>query len=203
MPLTYSEAVANARLDQVETTIGAAAVLRLYSGTVPANVGTALSGQTLLAQGTLPSDYLSAASARQKVRAGTWTLTGQAGAGAGTAATFFRVLDNAGTTAHIQGTVTAQVALTTNALTAANGNVLNFASTTGVQIGMNVSGTGVPVGSTVVATTGTTVTLSNTSTAGVASGASITFGGDMVLDNNSIANAQSVNVSTFTLTAGN
>lgn len=203
MPITYSDAVANARLDQVETTIGAAAILRLYNGTPPANVGAALSGNTLIAQGTLPSDYLAAASARQKVRAGTWTLTGQAGAGAGTAATFFRLFDGPGTTAHIQGTVTAQVQLTTSALTAVNGNVLNFTATTGVAVGMNVSGTGIPVGTTVIATTGTTVTLSNTSTAGVASGATITFGGDMVVDNNSIANNQAVNVSTFTLIAGN
>jgi hypothetical protein len=46
---------------------------------------------------------------------------------------------------------------------------------------MTVSGTGVPPNTTVVAFTGTTVTMSNTSTAGVANAAAITFGGGTTL----------------------
>jgi hypothetical protein len=92
----------------------------------------------------------------------------------------------------IQGTAGQQVVLTTNALTAANGNVLNFAATTGVVVGMQVSGTGIPADTQVVAVTGTTVTISRTSTAGVANATAITFAPDMVLDNASINATQSV-----------
>ena len=198
-----SDAVANARLDSIETTIGTAPLLRIYNGTVPANAGTALSGNTLLAVGTLPSDWMAAASGRSKAKTGTWTLTGQSGAGAGTAGTFYRIYDNGATTCHQQGTFGAQVQIATNALTAANGNVLNFASTTGVAAGMNVSGTGIVAGSTVVAFNATTVTLSHTSTAGVANATTITFAPDMTVDNNNIANGQSLTVNTFTRTAGN
>jgi hypothetical protein len=52
---------------------------------------------------TLPSDWMAAASAGAKAKSGTWTGTGAA---AGTAA-HFRIVDNAGTTCHMQGTVTA------------------------------------------------------------------------------------------------
>lgn len=70
--------------------------------------------------------------------------------------------------------LTTGVRLTTNALTLAGSPVLNFASTTGVVNGMVASGTGVVYGSTVLAHTGTTVTL-NTNTTGVASGATLSF----------------------------
>ena len=136
MTISYSTAVKNAKLDAVESTAGTAAILRVYNGTAPATAGTALSGNTLLAEGTLPSDWMAAASGGTKAKSGTWTLTGQSGAGAGTAGTFFRLYDSGATTCHMQGT-------------------------------FGASGT------------------------------------DMTVDNNSIANAQSITVSTFTLTAGN
>lgn len=198
-----SAAVRDASNDAKETAIGTGPQLRLYNGTIPASTVAALSGNTLLAQGTLPSDWMSNSSAGVKAKTGVWTLTGQSGAGAGTAATFFRIYDSTGTTCHEQGTVGAAVALTTSALTAANGNVLTFAATTGVAVGQTVSGTGIPADTTVIAFTGTTVTLSRSSTAGVASAAAITFGYDMTIDNNSIANLQSLTVATYQKTAGN
>ena len=200
--IQYATSIRTAEATAIETDVGTSPIMRIYNGTPPANVAAALSGNTLLAQGTLPVDWATEASGVLTM-AGTWTLTGQSGAGTGTAGTFFRIYASDGTTAKIQGTVSAQVQIATNALTAANGNVLNFASTTGVSVGMNVSGTGVPTGSTVVAVTSTTVTISQTSTAGVANATTVTFGGDLVLDNNSIANAQNVNVSTFSITTGN
>lgn len=203
MAVSNSVTVKNAKLDQEETTIGTSPVLRLYNGAIPATADTALSGNTLLAQGTLPSDWMAAASAGSKAKSGSWTLTGQSGAGAGTASTFYRLFESTGTTCHKQGSTGASVAIATNALTAANGNVLNFASTTGVAVGQAISGTGIPVNAVVLAFNGTTVTMSVASTAGVANAASITFGYDMVLDNNNIANAQSLSVSTFTITSGN
>jgi hypothetical protein len=203
MTISNSIAVANAKLDQEETTIGTSPILRALNGVMPANADAALSGNTVLAQGTLPSDWMGAAAAKVKAKIGAWTLTGQAAAGAGTPATFFRLYDSAGTNCHKQGTMGAAVAIATNALTAANGNVLNFAATTGVAVGQSVSGAGIPVNATVLAFTGTTVTISAASTAGVANAASITFAYDMTLDNNSIANAQSITVNTFQITAGN
>lgn len=134
----YSVAVRNAQLDAKETTIGTAPLLRIYNGTKPSTCATALSGNTLLAEGALPSDWLSAASSGVKSKSGTWTLTGQSGASTGTAGTFYRIYDSTGTTCHEQGTVTA--------------------------------------------------------TGG---------GGDMTLDNNSIANGQTVTVSSYATTAGN
>jgi hypothetical protein len=138
MAISYSATVKNAKLDQIETTISTAPLLRVYNGTAPANADAALSGNTLLAEGALPSDWLAAASGGAKAKAGVWTLTGQSGAGAGTAGTFFRVYNSAGNVCHMQGTFTA-------------------------------------------------------------SGG----GGDMTIDNNSIANAQSITVNTFTITGGN
>ena len=104
MTISYSATVKNAQLDSKDTTIGPARKLRIYSGTPPANADAALSGNTLLAEGALPSDWLANASGGVKSKAGTWTLTGQSGAGAGTAGTFFRIYDSAGTNCHMQGT---------------------------------------------------------------------------------------------------
>lgn len=106
MTISYAALVKNAKLDAIETHISTAPELRIYSGTAPATADTALSGNTLLASGTLPSDWLAAASAGAKAKSGTWTLTGQSGAGTGTAGTFFRIYDAAGPTCKMQGTFT-------------------------------------------------------------------------------------------------
>lgn len=133
MAFQFSTAARNAALDAIETTAGAAAVLRIRTGTVPANAAAARSG-TVLATMTLPSDWMAAASGGSKSLAGTWQdLSADA---AGTAG-HFEIMDSGLTTCHIQGTVTA--------------------------------------------------------TGG---------GGDMTLDNTSIALAQQVTVTSFTLTAG-
>ncbi len=180
------------------TGTAAAPRLRILTGSAPANPAAAETG-TLLVQMTLPADWAAAASAGSKALSGTWQASAT---GTGTAG-YYRVVDNAGTTCHEQGAVGQQVQLTTNALTAANGNVLNFAATTGVVVGMNVAGTGVPTGATVVAVGGTTVTLSMTSTAGVSNATAITFTQDLTLDNASINSGQSVTITTKTLTAPN
>jgi hypothetical protein len=102
MALQMSVAARNARLDAFETTVGASAKLQLRSGAPPATCATADSG-TLLAELTLPSDYLANAASGAKAKAGTWSGTGVA---AGTVG-HFRIKDSAGTTTHLQGTVTA------------------------------------------------------------------------------------------------
>jgi hypothetical protein len=100
MAIQYSVAVNNARLDSIETTVGTSPKLRIYTGAQPANCGTAASG-TMLVEMALPSDWLGAASAAQKSKAGTWSGVAAAG---GTAA-HYRIYDSAGTTCHEQGSV--------------------------------------------------------------------------------------------------
>ena len=96
--LQYSVAVNNARLDAIETATGATALLKIYTGAAPANCAAAASG-TLLATLTLPTDWMAAASAGVKAKAGTWTGTGSAAGVAG----HCRIYDNAGTNCAIQG----------------------------------------------------------------------------------------------------
>lgn len=99
MALQYSQGVLNARLDAVESTTGTAALLKCYTGSVPATCATAASG-TLLASFALPSDWMNAASAGVKTKLGTWSGAASAGGTVG----YCRITDSAGTTCHIQGT---------------------------------------------------------------------------------------------------
>lgn len=103
MAIQLSVGVRNARLDAIETTIGTSAVLKIRSGAAPATVATADSG-TVLATLTLPSDWMAAASSGAKAKNGTWEDTSADATGT---AAHFRIYASDGTTAHIQGTVTA------------------------------------------------------------------------------------------------
>ena len=103
MAVQLSVEVRNARLDSIETVIATAAMLRIRTGAAPANCAAADSG-TILAEMALPSDWLAAASGGTKAKSGTWQdLAANA---AGTAG-HFRIYDTAGTTCHLQGTITA------------------------------------------------------------------------------------------------
>lgn len=93
----------NARLDAVETAIGTSAVLKIRTGTPPANCATADSG-TVLATLSLPSDWMAAASAGAKAKSGTWQDTSADNTGT---AAHWRLYASDGTTVHAQGTVTA------------------------------------------------------------------------------------------------
>lgn len=101
MALQYSVAVRNAQLDAFETAIGVSAVLKIRSGTVPANCATADTG-TVLATITLPSDWMSAASAGSKAKLGTWEDTSADATGT---AGHFRIYASDGITIHAQGTI--------------------------------------------------------------------------------------------------
>jgi len=98
----YGVAVRNAKLDAVETTIGASAVLKLFSGALPANCAAA-DPAGLLCTITLPADYLANAGAGTKALSGVWSGTASAG---GTIASW-RIYDSGVTTCHIQGDTTA------------------------------------------------------------------------------------------------
>jgi hypothetical protein len=103
MAIQLSVAVRNARLDAIESTIGTSAVMKIRTGAQPATVATADSG-TVLATLTLPSDWLAAASSGSKAKSGTWEDTSADAAGT---AAHFRIYASDGTTAHLQGSVTA------------------------------------------------------------------------------------------------
>lgn len=102
MTVQLSVAVRNARLDQIESTIGASAILKLRTGTKPADCATADSG-TVLATLSLPSDWMAAASSGSKALSGTWEdLSADADGTIG----HFRIYDSGGTTCGMQGSVT-------------------------------------------------------------------------------------------------
>lgn len=101
MALQYSTAVRDAKLDAVETVIGTAPKLEIRTGAPPANCAAADTG-TLLANLSLPSDWMNAASGGTKTMLGTWQDASADGTGT---AGHFRVKITAGTTCHIQGTV--------------------------------------------------------------------------------------------------
>ena len=133
MAFQFSTTSRNASLDAIETAVGTSAVLKIRSGSAPADCGTADSG-TVLATLNLPSDWLAAASGGSKSKSGTWEDTSADATGT---AAHFRIYASDGTTVHMQGTITA--------------------------------------------------------TGG---------GGDMTLDNTSIASGQQVTITSFTLSAG-
>lgn len=103
MAIQLSVAVRNARLDAIETAIGADAILKIRTGSAPANCAAADSG-TVLASLTLPSDWMAAASGGVKSKSGTWQDLSADNAGT---MAHYRIYASDGSTCHLQGTVTA------------------------------------------------------------------------------------------------
>lgn len=102
MSIQLSVAARNARLDAIETQIGASGLLKLRTGAAPADCAAADAG-VVVATINLPADFFSNAAAGSKAKLGTWQ---DASADAAGVAAHFRIYDNAGTTCHVQGTVT-------------------------------------------------------------------------------------------------
>mgnify|MGYP000022261932 CR=1 FL=1 len=102
MAFQFSTATRNAWLDAIEATIGASAKLELWTGAKPANCAAASTG-TKLASVACPANYLADAVNGSKALAGVWSFVGLAAGDAG----YFRLVDSAGTTCHVQGSVTA------------------------------------------------------------------------------------------------
>lgn len=101
MALQYSVAVRNAQLNAIEATVSTAPLLRIRTGSPPANCAAARTG-TILVTITLPSDWMAAASSGSVAKSGTWSGT----AGASDTAGYWEIMDSGGTTCHAQGTVT-------------------------------------------------------------------------------------------------
>lgn len=102
MTIQLGTTLRNNMIGQYESSVGTSPKLQLRTGAPPANCAAAASG-TLLAEITLPSDWMGAASSGAVSKSGTWADVGVA---AGTAE-HYRLLDSPGTVCHEQGTVTA------------------------------------------------------------------------------------------------
>lgn len=100
MSVQFSTTARNARLDAITSTVGNAGLLRIYTGSAPADCGTAASG-TLLAELTCGSPFAGAASS------GVLTVTNPGGVSASNTGTagYYRVYKSDGTTCVAQGTV--------------------------------------------------------------------------------------------------
>lgn len=100
MAIQMSTELRNARLDAIETVLGASPILKIRSGSVPANCAAADSG-TVLSTINLPSDSMAAAAAAVKSKLGTWS---DSAADATGNAAHWRLYKNDGTTCVMQGT---------------------------------------------------------------------------------------------------
>lgn len=128
MAMKLTSGIKNARLDAIETALGTAPTLTIYSGSAPANVTDSATG-TALAVMTLPSDWMAAASGGTKALAGTWQdssadATGTAG--------YFRIVGNSNTIQGTVGTSGADLNLTSTSLTAGQSvSITSFTLTEG------------------------------------------------------------------------
>jgi hypothetical protein len=123
MALKYSSVHRTSVATSLITDVGTSGQLKLYTGTRPTTVDTALSGNTLLATLTCNATAFGAASTGVM----TAGAIGSATAVATGTATFFRLFKSDGTTAVIDGDV------------AASGSDLNLAGGPGITSGQTVS----------------------------------------------------------------
>ena len=101
MAIQLSEAVRNARINAIESTIGATAILKIRTGAQPGSCTASDSGSTL-ASITLPADWMAAAASGAAAMTGTWADASADGTGT---ADHFRVYNAAGTACGLQGSV--------------------------------------------------------------------------------------------------
>ena len=102
MTLQYSDTLRNNQLAQIEATIGSSPVLRMMSGAKPASVGAAQTG-TVIAEITLPVDWMDVPSAGLVSKLGTWQ---DVSANADGILGYFRIYNSTVSTCHMQGTIT-------------------------------------------------------------------------------------------------
>ena len=112
--------------------IGASPKIRLYNGTVPTNAAAALSGNTQLAELVMAATPLSGFTDTGTAgRATAAAITPDSSADATGTASFFRILDSAGTTQKAQGTVgTSAADLILNTTSITLGSTVSITSAT-------------------------------------------------------------------------
>ena len=98
MAIQLGTSLRNAMVDVIESHVGTAPYLKIFSGAAPADCQTATSG-TLLVNIDLPSDWFGAASGGTASKSGTWDGTAIA---AGTAG-HYRLYNNGTSTCFEQG----------------------------------------------------------------------------------------------------
>jgi hypothetical protein len=125
----YSNGIRNAQQTGLISELGSAPYCRVYSGTIPADETASLGAAVLIAEGVLPATALTTTDGVVS-KAGTWTLTGQSGAGAGVAGTFFRLYKNNGTDSCIQGTFGVGQEMVPDVNSIANGQTVTVTSFT-------------------------------------------------------------------------
>jgi hypothetical protein len=129
-----SNAVDLAMLNALTTAVdaGTAAVINIYSGTVPTDVDTALGAQVLLAQLTMSgTSFPTATDLNPGGRLTANTITSDSSADATGTAAFFRVLTQNAGTACLQGTVgTASADLILNTVSITSGSTVSITSFT-------------------------------------------------------------------------
>ena len=103
MAIQLGETLRNNMVGQYETTVSTTPKLQIRTGAQPANCAAVATG-TLLDTITLPSDWMTAASAGAVAKNGTWA--GGGAVAAGTAA-HYRLMNSAESVCHEQGSVTA------------------------------------------------------------------------------------------------
>ncbi|MEY5099153.1 MAG: Caulobacter phage Seuss, partial [Pseudomonadota bacterium] len=166
-----------------------------------ANCAASATGTQLVELTNATSNWRNAPSSGTSTLAGSFTGTVAADGTAG----YYRVWDSGASTCHEQGSVTRAFSKSTSASTSAGSNILTFADTTGISVGMSVTATGVPSGAVVAGTTSTTVSLSAATTgSGVGSGASVYFGdtaGDLFLNATALTTGQTLTISLWDRTA--
>ena len=123
MAVQYPVAQRNLMLEAKATNWGASPVMKLFSGTQPANCAAANSG-TECASGSLPATPFAAAGSGAIAKAGTWQITGTTGGTAG----HYRVYKSDGTTCVEQGDITDDMTIDNAAI--ANGQVVTITAYT-------------------------------------------------------------------------
>lgn len=102
MALKYSTTLRNAQLDAITTAVGTSGILRIYSGSRPANVAAAITG-TLLAELVCNASAFAAAASGGVLTAN--AISNDSSANASGTATHYRLWKSDGTTAVIDGDV--------------------------------------------------------------------------------------------------
>jgi hypothetical protein len=115
MAFQYGVTLRNNQVAQLQSTIGASGILKIFSGAEPANCAAA-DPAGLLATITLPATFLTSSAGTTTI-AGTWTTNATA---AGTAASF-RMYDGAAV-CHVQGNCTTDLILNNTSI--ANGQTV-------------------------------------------------------------------------------
>lgn len=102
MAIQLSTAMRTNRVAQVESSVGGTALLKMLTGSAPANCAAADTGGTVVSV-ALPADWLDTATGGTVGKNGTWQEASADGSGT---VGYFRIYDQPGTTCHMQGTLT-------------------------------------------------------------------------------------------------